>query len=448
MTFRDETRSLITGMLVIGAGVCAAPASGQELSDTLESVSGSASVYGEVVHTRIDTDSGSSSNTKPAAGVSGSLGGSFRSGANELALRYGGNLSTKRDLPTGDQTDSSSLSGASRYQYLDEANPLDFNLGHTIQSVRNNTGFLLNAGDYDTRNTLSAGAGLTFYPGDVSSLRLSTQAGKSYGSGDLENNESYTVSSAFSRRLTERSSATLTARRSWSENQGVDTTIDTAELGYSLSLENGFFSIGGGKSWSETEFPGQATNDSDAMTGHLTRTWISPETSTSVQYNRRLSDSTTDLSLNLPPEFLFLPDTVQLRDLVVSDSVSVSHNTARLCDVCSFTVFGEAAQLDSQLSDTKTYEYSAAMNLGVDLTNLHQLQVSYGWQGDSGVDTGKLRAYTHRLNIGVTRRLAEDVRVGVQLRQTWVRRIDENRDEDQYGIRLFLTRDFSLTSRR
>src|SRR5690554_5669194 len=448
MKLREERFRWLVASLSCAAVVLSAPVVAQSLSDTVESVSGSASAYGEAVHTRMDTADGRRNNTKPGAGISGQVGGAFRSGANHLSLNYGGSLSTRRDLPSGDQTDSSSVNGASRYDYATPVNPLDFNLGHTVQSVRNNTGFLLNTGDYETRNTLTGGAGLTFHPGEVSSLRFAAQAGKSYGSGDLNNSESQTVTADFSRRLTERSSAGLTARRSWADEDGVDTTIDNAELNYSLNLENGFFSIGAGKSWSEADFPGQATRESDAMTGHLNRTWVGPESSTSLEYNRRLSDSTTDLSLNLPPQFAFLPDTIELRELVVSDAVLVSHNTSKLCDVCSFSSVAQVERLESELSGATTYNYGAALNLGVDITNLHQLTASYSWQADSGFETGRIEQQRHQLILGVSRLLAEDVRMGVKFGLSWVRRKADNGDEEQYGVRMFIAKDFNLTAIR
>ena len=50
--------------------------------------------------------------------------------------------------------------------------------------------------------------------------------------------------------------------------------------------------------------------------------------------------------------------------------------------------------------------------------------------------------------LGVSRRLAEDVRMGLQLRQSWVRRKAENTDQEQYAVRLFIAKDFNLTAIR
>lgn len=449
MSARDERYRRAGGLLVASSLALSAPVCGQSASDAVDSITGSGSVFGEVIHTRMDTPTGEENNTEPSAGIAGDIGGAMSSGANNLALRYGGTLTTRRSLPNGDQTDDSSITGVSRYQYADTASVLDFNLGHTVQSVRNDTGFVLNAGKYDTRHTLRAGTGLTFYPGEVSSLRLSGQAGKSFGSDDFNDDESWTTGADVRRRLSERSVGLLTARRSWSENRGADTTIDNAELGYERQLETGQFSLAVGGSWSETEFPGQrVTNESEAATGHVSRTWVTADTTTTVRYNRRLSDSATDLSLDLPNELSFLPDNVELQDLVVSDSLLVVHNTSRLCRICRFSMLAEGSMLESELSGAKTHEYRANLNLGVDATRVHQLLVNYSWQGEAGEDAGDLQVQVHRLGIGVTRRLSEDVRLGLELNQAWLWDDQLERDQDEYGLRVFLTRDFSLADRR
>ncbi|NWO05223.1 MAG: hypothetical protein HLX50_05845 [Alteromonadaceae bacterium] len=457
MTHREQhSDQWPVGRLMLAVAVAslgALPAKAQTLSDSVQRLSGSGTVFGAVTHTRQDTDTGRESNTRPSLGVSGDIGGSLQRGANNLDLRYGGTLETQRDLPNGDQTDSSSISGAARYNYFNPGGRVDFNLGHTIESVREDTGFVLNSGDYDTRNTLSGGAGLNLYPGELSRVRLSAQAGKSFSSGELDEGESLTTEATYGRRLSERSEGTLTARRSWAEQeqeaQQQDTTIDTAELGYSRQLKNGRFSLAVGASQSETEFPGQAgEQEGDAMTGHLERIWSGPEASTTVRYNRRLSDSATELSLNLSPELSFLPDSVQLRDLVVSDSLLLAHSTDRLCSVCRFSVWAEAERLQSELNDAKTHEYRASMSLSMDMNRLNQLLISWGWQGDAGEDADDLTRYTHSLDLALTRRLDERLRVGVALNQTWVRDKDNNRDQEDYGLRLFLTRDFSLMARR
>src|SRR5690554_8234886 len=126
------------------------------------------------------------------------------------------------------------------------------------------------------------------------------------------------------------------------------------------------------------------------MTGHLNRTWIGLESSTSLEYNRRLSDSTTDLSLNLPPQFAFLPDTIELRELVVSEAVLVSHNTSKLCDVCSLGATAQVERLESELSGATTYNYGVALILLVELINLHHLTTSFIFHADPGIEIERI----------------------------------------------------------
>jgi len=435
--------------LLLLSSLMVTPALAQTVSDSVQNLSGAGTVFGAVTHTRMDTDTGTESNTKPSLGVSGDIGGDLRRGANSLALRYGGTLETERDLPNGEQTSSNAINGAARYDYFNPGGVLDMNLGHTIESVRNDTGYVLNSTDYDTRNTLTAGAGVRFYPGELTSFRVSAQAGKSFASDDLDDSESLTTEAILSRRLSERSEGSLTARRSWADEKRLDTTIDTAELGYARGLETGTFKVSVGGSWSETEFPDQrSTQDSDAMTGYIERIWLAPDSSTTVRYNRELSDSATELSLNLPPELAFLPDSVLLRDLVVRDSLLLAHSTDRLCGVCTFSVLAEGARLESQLNDATTHEYRTSVRLAMDLDRLHQLLVSWNWQADAGEDSSDLTAHTHILDIALSRRLTENVRFGGGLNLGWVRDDIEDRDQEDYGLRVFLTRDFNLMARR
>ena len=417
-------------------------------NDRVKTVSGSASVFTGVTHTRTDRGASTDTNTEPSVGVSGQVGGTLESGANALALRYGGTLETRRDTAGGDQTDSSSLTGTSRYTHSDPGSRLDFNLGHTVSSVRNDTGFVVNPSSYDTRNTLSAGAGLRFYPGELSTLRFFGQAGRSFGEDSLNDQESYTVGSEFSRRLSERSTASLNVSRSWSDANDVDTTTDSAQLVYSLGLESGSFSIGAGGSKAETEVTGGTTSESDAVTGFVERAWVTTDWRTSIKYDRSLSDSATDLSLNLPPELSFLPDTVRLRDLVVSDSLLITHNNQRVCDVCDLGLFAEGAILESQISGATTHEYRAGVNLGFQLTSLQRLSVGYSWQGDAGEDANVIVDQIHRFITAWTRQLAENTTFGVQFNQSYLRSRQIRDDQDQFELRLVLTQGFAMSGQR
>lgn len=416
----------------------------QTLDESITSLTATGSAFTAITHTRVDAGDGWDSTTEPSLGVSGNVGGTLQSGANHLALRYGGTLETSRDLPTGDQTDNSSINGLARYNYFDPANPVDFNLGHTIQSVRNNTGFVVNPSSYDTRQTLTAGAGLRVYPGDLTSLRMSAQAGQSFGSGALSNDESVTASAELARRLSERSTGSLVASRSWSNEDTLDITIDSAQLIYDRVLETGQFRVGAGASQANTDYPDGSSSTSDAVTGFLERSWIGEGFRTSVSYNRRLSDSVTDISLNLPPVFDFLPDSVRVRDLVISDSVALTHSNNNLCDICNAGFGLEAAVLRSQITDVKTHEYSANLNVGFQITNLQRLEFAYIWQAEAGDNAGTFDQQIHRFNTRWSRQLAELTTFGVEFNQSYLDSRLATPNEQQFVLKLVLTHGFAL----
>jgi len=425
---------------------CAATAQG--LSDNVSRLSGSASVFTGVTHTRTDRGASTDTNTEPGVGVSGRIGGTLESGANALALQYGGTLETNQDTVGGGQAGNTSITGASRYTYFDPGSRVDFNLGHTISSVRNNTGFEVNPAGYDTQNTLSAGAGVRFNPGALTTLRFFGQAGQSFGDNSLEDQESYTAGSELSRRLSERSTGGLNASRSWSDERGTDITIDSAQLVYSLQMESGYLRVGAGGSQAETQLAGGTTSESDAVTGFAERAWVAPNWRTSLKYDRSLSDSATDLSLNLPPEFSFLPDTVRLRDLVVKDSLLLSHNNQQLCNACDLGVYVEGAILESQISNTTTHEYRTGVNLGFQLTSLQRLNFGYSWQGDADEGATNIVDQIHRFNTSWTRRIAENTTFGVEFYQSYLRSKSLRNDQDQFELRMVLSHGLSLTGAR
>lgn len=421
---------------------CAATAQG--LSDNISRMSGSASVFTGITHTRTDRGATTDTNTEPGVGLSGQVGGTLESGANSLALQYGGTLQTDQDTIDGEQSGNTSFTGASRYTYFDPGSRVDFNLGHTVSSVRNNTGFEVNSSSYDTQNTLSAGAGLRFYPGKLTTLRFSGQAGRSFGKDELNDQESHTASSELSRRLSERSTGSLNLSRSWSDERGTDVTIDTAQLVYNRQMENGYFSIGAGGSQAESEYTDGTTSENEAVTGFLERAWVTTEWRTSVKYDRSMSDSATDLSLNQTPEFSFLPETVRLRDLVVRDSLSITHNNQQVCDACSLGVYASGAILESQNSGATTHEYSAGANLGFQLTSLQRLNFGYSWQGDASEDASVIVDQIHRFNTSWTRQIATNTTFGVELNQAYQRSKLARSDQDQFEVRLVFSHGFSL----
>ncbi|WP_417518036.1 hypothetical protein [Marinobacter sp.] len=420
----------------------------QSFSDNVKTLSGSASVFTGVKHTRTDLGASTDTDTEPTLGISGQIGGALERGANSLALQYGGTLETDQDASGGGLSDNTSITGASRYAYFDPGSRVDFNLGHTVSSVRNDTGFVVDPSSYDTQNTLSAGAGLRFYPGELSTLRFSAQAGRSFGEDTLNDEESYTAASEFSRRLSERSTGGLNVSRSWTDEDGTDITIDTAQLVYSLEMENGYLSMGGGGSRADSEYVGGTTSENEAVTGFLERGWYTTDWRTSIKYDRSLSDSATDLSLNVPPDFSFLPDTVKLRDLSVVDSLLITHNTQQLCDACNLGVYAEGSILESQLSGATTHEYRVGINLGFQLTALQRLNFGYSWEGDAGEEADTIDDQIHRLNTSWTRQLAENTTFGVQFNQSYLRSRLARNDEDQFELRFVLTHGFAMSGQR
>lgn len=422
--------------------------SAQGLSDNVSRLSGSGSVFTGITHTRTDRGSSTSSNTEPGIGVSGQVGGTLESGANALALEYGGTLQTERETIEGGQGDNTSITGASRYTYFDPGSRVDFNLGHTINSVRNETGFEVNPASYDTENTLSAGGGLNFYPGELSTLRFTGQAGRRFSDDAFDNEKSYTFGSELSRRLSERSTGGVNLSRSWSDKDGRDMTIDSAQLVYSQQMESGYFRIGAGGSQAETEYSDGTVDDSDAITGFAERAWVTSNWRTSVKYDRSMSDSAADLSLNRPPVFSFLPETVRLRGLVVEDSLLLTHNNQQVCDACNLGLYVQGAVLESQLSGDDTYEYRGGVNFGFQLTSRQRLTFGYSWQGDADEDAGTLVDQIHRFNTSWTRRIAENTTFGVEFNQAYRRSKSIRSDQDQFELRLVLSRGFSLTGAR
>lgn len=437
--------SMYNGLGALGVSCLLAPgAVAQGLEDQVQALSASVSVFTSVTHTVVDDGSSDESTTEPGIGIRGSVAGELDSGPSNLQLQYAGTVETSRDRPSGGHTDNSSVRGAARYRWFDPESPVDFNLGHAVQSVRNNTGFVVDPASYDTRNELTAGAGVRVYPGELSYLRLSAQAGRSFGDDTLNDDRSETVATEFVRLLGERSDATLLASRSWSETTTYDLTIDTLQAIFRHRTESGFFRAGLGQSWATTEFSDSSEIDGDAVTGFVERSWEGPESTYRLRYERRLSDSAADLSQNRDPAFGFLDETVRTHDLVVSDSVLATYDTSSLCDFCTLGLGLEAAVLESELTGATTHEYRGRAGLGLQLTGIERVYFSYDWQGDAGEKADVIDEQIHRFIIGWNRLLAEETTFGVEFYQSYLNSRLNRPDEDEYGLRLVLTWGVSL----
>ena len=441
---RPQYRHLACAVSVL---LFSSQANAQGLENALTEVTGSASIFTSLNHTRTDTDTGTETNTEPSVGLSGALGGEFVSGANSLALQYGGTVETSRDDTSGDSSDTSYFNGISRFLHQDPASRFDFNAGHTIRSVRNDTGYVINPNDYDTQNVINAGAGFKLYPGDLTTLRLSADGSRSFGDTDIAENESWLGKAEVQRRLSSRSAALLTASRSWADEDELDLTIDSAVLGYMTELESGSFTIGAGFSEAEAEFNGGEVIESDGITGYVTRVWQTSEWTSSVSYRRTLSDSAIDQVANPAVVGDFLEEDVLLSELATTDAVDFQYTTRGLCDVCDGGMILSASIRESEYTGETTHEYLAGLNLGVQISNLQRLEFRYLWQGDAGEDSGTVLEEIHRFNTRWSRLVGEETTFGVEFNQSYLRSKLETDDEDEFILRVVLTHGFSLVGR-
>jgi hypothetical protein len=161
-----------------------------------------------------------------------------------------------------------------------------------------------------------------------------------------------------------------------------------------------------------------------------------------------LSDSATDLSLNLPPVFSFLPDTVRLQDQVVKDALLFTHNNQQVCNACDLGIYAEGAILKGQISSATTHEYRAGVNLGFQLTPLQRLNFGYSWEADADEDAATIVDQIHRFNTSWTRQIADNTTFGIEFDQSYLSSKSIRNDEDQFELRLVLNHGFSLIGAR
>ncbi|MDV2079720.1 hypothetical protein [Marinobacter xestospongiae] len=435
-------------LVLLVAASAVSTANADWLGERLNGYTVSASGFTAVSHTVTDRSAGKQYDTTPSIGVAGGLGADLAWGANSLSARYSANLESKRIDRKDSSSDTSYINGASRYAYYRPAGRFDFDLGHSVRSVRNDTGFLIDPANYDTRNTLSTGAGLRFFPGDLSTLRFFGRAGRSFEEGEREDTDSYSSGGEFSRRLSEDSSLSLSGQRSWSEEEGSDVTIDSASLGYRNNLEHGRFEFGVGLSQADVEYTSGGDTDSDAVTGYLRRSWVSEESTTGVSYNRNMSSTALDLVLDLGLPSEFDPFTVRVTELNVQDQLEIFHSSSAFCGGCSFGVVAGGTRQESQTTDLRTYQYRAGVRFGFPVAHLQDVNLSYNWSGDAGDDSGDIEDQIHRLSVNWRRYVGEATTVGVRVTQSYLRR-DASADPDQERlyVRLSITHELNATSR-
>lgn len=384
------------------------------------------SVFSEFI--RRSSDAGSA--TGAAIGAEAAFGADIESGAHNFFANYGARVKAEEDSVRERGRQDITAFGASRYNYFNPGERFDFNAGHTVRSVRDEAGFSVDPSRYGTQNSVTAGAGFTVYPGDVTSLRFSTQGGRSFEDGPRPDSESLNARADLTRRLTERTDFVVGGGRTWASDESPreNTELDNVEAGFDSRLENGSFSIRAGGSQIR-----QGDTEDEAVTGSAVRTWNSEWSSTSVAYQRQLTSTALELtggSLGIP----FAEDeTFRLEGNQLRQTVSISHSNTLVCDVCRLRLRASAEEKDFIDSDEMEWNYRAGVGMGFDITNLTTMNVDYLWQADAFEERSQIDDQIHRVFVGVTRDLTERASVGVSATQSITRGIN---DQERFVARL------------
>ncbi|MEQ5814945.1 hypothetical protein J3362_05480 [Marinobacter sp. NFXS11] len=415
----------------------------QAFDENLARFEGEASVFTALTQNRVDTAAGTDAETEGRLGLEGSVAGEWLSGGNSVLLDYAAQVETSRNSDVGSGGDNSTITGLSRFAHADPSNPFEFNLGHTVRTVRNNTGFVIDPKNYDTQNIVNAGAGLRLNPGALTTVRVSADAARAYGDSEEGDTDSYTARVNLERRLSQRSFGLVNGSRSWSDEGATEVTIDAYQVGYRSVDDFGAFSIGGGVSEAETEFPSGLVTKSDGVTAFLTKDWVTTDWTTSFSYNRTLSDSAIDLVLNpeTPDDF---SENVRLNEVVLSDRFDLRHTRRTLCDVCDFSIRVSVEIRESQESGETTHELGAGWDLGIQITNLQRLEFRYLWQAETEENASEVQDQVHRFNSRWVRQLAEFTSFAVEFNQAYLASKQQRPDEEEYELRLVLSHGFSL----
>lgn len=419
----------------------------QTLSDRVTGYYGEASVYAEAAHTRTDVANGTTSDDEISLGVEGIFGAELESGANALSALYNAQLETTQEDDFSENNESSSLTGVSNYFYRDPAGRLDLNAGHSIRSVRTDSGFAIDPTDYDTQNAINAGAGLWFYPGDLSTLRFSSQAVRTFEEGDRRDTETLRVAADLERRLSNQSLGSLSASRSWAKEENDDTVLDTVILGYARELETGLFAIGVGGSRADAEYADGTANESDAAVGYMSRSWATSETFAQIRVERSLTSTALDLAIEFPEVDEFPEESIRINELSLEDTLELRYLTLQLCHACDLGFLLSGTIRESQRTGETTHEFRSNVNLGVQVTPYQRVFLAYTWAADADEDADVLFNQVHRFDVGVRQLLAEQTFITVEGRYSFTESRRDIRDRDQFLVRLSLTHAVGITNR-
>ncbi len=411
---------LLPIFLVAAVGTASAAESAYTATTTL---------FSDLTHTQADERS----DTRGGLGVRGDVGAQLKSGAHSFDARYGATVETERsDLETRQNDDSFSIRGASRYDFFEPGNRFDFNAGHTIRSVRNDTGFAIDSTEYDTQNAVSAGGGVWFYPSAVTNVRLSGQAGKTWEENERPDGESAMVAAALIRRATERSNVTLNASRSWEKKDPNDITLDAATIGMDTRYESGTFAMSIGQSRAESD-----DFESDAVVGSISRDWLTDWTSTRISYDRSQTSDLLDLALAPIPEFGIEDEfSIRVQGLTIRDTVNFVHSTRRVCDLCTVRLLAQSTEEEEVSTGDETWEYLAGVGLGLAVDELKTVDFDYLWQGDAFSDRSSIDDEIHRFIVTYRHQLTELVTWGTSFDTAVTRGTS---DRERYRARVFVT---------
>ncbi|SFR58927.1 hypothetical protein SAMN05216203_1619 [Marinobacter daqiaonensis] len=386
-------------------------------------------LFSDVTHTRGETDD----DTRGGVGASGDLGAQFQSGAHNLNARYGATVETERSSLGPRDDNAVRFRGSSRYSFFEPGNRFDFNAGHSARSVRNDTGFSLDPAAYSTQNAVNAGAGLWFYPGKLTSLRVSGQGGKTWETDNVEEGRSANASAAIQRQVSERSTLSLTGGRSWEEqDESEDVTLDTASLGLDTRLENGAFSLSAGVSRAETD-----SFENDAVIGSVSRNWRTDLTNTRFGYDRSQSSYLLDLVLSPITKFGIEDEfSVRVQGVTVTDALSLVHTTRRICSLCTLNLVVRGAREEAAESGNETWEYLAGTRLDLAVDQARTVSLDYSWQGDAFTERSSIDDEIHRFSVIYSEQLTELATWGASFDTAFTRGVT---DREQYRARVFIT---------